>query len=81
MCSGYPGPGLARRHRRKDRTHVAALARKAVLVAHWALLVRHPLQQTLIHEAVEPARQDVAAGAQLALELLEPPRAEARLAY
>src|SRR5713226_4502814 len=69
-----------RRHNCKDRTHVAALVRKAVLVAHWALLVGHLLQQAVIHEAVEPGSQDVAAGAQLALELLEPPRAEARLA-
>lgn len=69
-----------RRHNRKDRTHVAARVRKAVLVAHWALLVGHLIEQTLIHEAVEPGSQDVAPGAQLALELLEPPRAEARLA-
>jgi len=69
-----------RRHNREDRSHVAALVGKAVLVAHRSLLVRHLFQQTLLHEAVEPGRQDVAAGTQLALEFLEPPRTEARLA-
>jgi len=45
------------------------------------IVMRRSGQHALVNEGVEPLRQDVAAGTDGALELLEPAGSEARLAH
>src|ERR1043166_578518 len=58
--------------REQHRLQVEALGREPILVAAWALLVRHAAQHPETHQLAQAVGEHVAGDAEAPLELLEP---------